>query len=121
MEQLYVCYEVFPPQFMTKSQWEEHFNTSQEIDKTEWINFTGWWDNMRRSGVIEKFTLSQEEMDAIVPYMDDDIREKVHFELAPCEPVDFLKRYLELDKDPDFWDVLENEFNIDPEAILNMA
>lgn len=72
---------------------------------------------MRRSGVIEKFTLSQAEMDAIVPYMDDKIREKVHFELAPCEPVDFLKRYLELDKDPDFRDVLENEFNIIPDAL----
>lgn len=41
MEQLYACYEVFPPQFMTKAQWEKHFNTSQEIDKEEWINFPG--------------------------------------------------------------------------------
>ena len=120
MEQLYACYEVSPPQFMTKPQWEEHFNTSQEIDKTEWINFTGWWDNMLRSGVIEKFTLSQEEMNVIATYMDDDIREKVHFELAPCEPVNFLRRYLELDKDPDFRDVLENEFNIIPDAIMGM-
>ena len=117
MEQLYVCYEVCPPQFMTKSQWKEHFNTSPEIDKEEWINFTGWWDNMRRSGVIEKFTLSQEEMNVIATYMDNDIREKVHFELAPCEPLDFLRRYLELDKDPDFRDVLENEFNIIPDAL----
>ena len=72
---------------------------------------------MRRSGVIEKFTLSQSEMDAIVPYMNDEIREKVYFELAPCEPVDFLKRYLELENNFDFWDVLENEFNIDPDAL----
>lgn len=121
MKQLYACYEVFPPQFMTKNQWEEHFNTSPEINKEEWVNFPGWWDNMRRSGVIEEFTLSQEEMDVIATYMNDDIREKVHFELAPCEPVDFLKRYLELDKDPDFWDILENEFNIDPEAILDIV
>lgn len=119
MKQLYVCYEVYPPQFMTKSQWEEHFNSSPEIDKTEWINFTGWWDNMRRSGVIEEFHLSQDEMDNIATYMDDEIREKVHIEMAPCKPVDFLKRYLELDKDPDFWEILENEFNIDPEAILD--
>ena len=117
MEKLYACYEVCPPQFMTKSQWEEHFNTSPEIDKEEWVNFPSWWDNMRRSGVIEKFTLSQEEMDVIATYMNDNIREQVHFELAPCEPLDFLRRYLELDKDPDFWDVLENEFNIDPEAL----
>ena len=121
MEQLYVCYEVSPPQFMTKAQWEEHFNISSEIDKEEWINFTGWWDNMLRSGVIEKFTLLQSEMDVIATYMNDNIREKVHFELAPCEPVDFLRRYLELDKDPDFREILKNEFSIDSDAILIIA
>lgn len=75
---------------------------------------------MRRSGVIEKFTLLQSEMDVIATYMNDNIREKVHFELAPCEPLDFLRRYLELDKDPDFRDILENEFNIYPDAIMGM-
>nr|DAP14060.1 MAG TPA: hypothetical protein [Caudoviricetes sp.] len=32
----------------------------------------------------------------IVSYMDDNIREDVHFELAPCEELEFLVRYLEL-------------------------
>ena len=38
--------------------------------------------------------------DGIVGYMDDDIREKVHFELAPCTNLEFFHRYLELD--PEF-------------------
>ena len=33
----------------------------------------------------------------IVGYMDDDIREKLHFELAPCSNETFLKRYFEFD------------------------
>lgn len=55
--------------------------------------------------------IDQKTMDAIAVYMDDDKREKVHFELAPCEPEEFLKRYLELD--PDFEDVLKSEFSIE--------
>lgn len=54
--------------------------------------------------------IEQKTMDAIAAYMDDDKREQVHFELAPCEPEEFLKRYLELD--PDFEDVLKSDFNI---------
>lgn len=34
--------------------------------------------------------------DAIVEVMDDEIREKVHAELAPCTEEEFLARYLEL-------------------------
>lgn len=55
--------------------------------------------------------INQKTMDAIAVYMDDAIREKVHFELAPCEPEVFLQRYLELD--PDFENVLKNEFSIE--------
>ena len=42
-------------------------------------------------------------------YMDDNIREQVHFELTPCKPYDFLKRYCELDKN--FIEVLNSEFH----------
>lgn len=55
--------------------------------------------------------ISQKTMDAIAVFMDDEIREKVHYELAPCEPEEFLERYLELD--PDFANVLKSEFSID--------
>lgn len=51
--------------------------------------------------------------DAIVNLMDDDIKEKVHFEMAPCTEEAFLQRYLQLD--PDFENVLQTEFRIDVE------
>lgn len=53
------------------------------------------------------------DWDAIVNLMDDDIREKVHFEMAPCTEEAFLKRYLQLD--PDFENVLQTEFGIEME------
>lgn len=59
----------------------------------------------------EEYKLSEELLDTIATYMDDDKREKVHFELAPCEPEEFLKRYLELD--PEFKGVLKTEFSIE--------
>lgn len=55
--------------------------------------------------------IDQKTMDAIAVYMDNDKREQVHSELAPCEPEEFLKRYLELD--PDFENVLKSEFSIE--------
>lgn len=59
----------------------------------------------------EDFELTQELMDTIASYMNDDMRETVHAELAPCEPEEFLKRYLELD--PDFEELLNHEFGIE--------
>ena len=50
---------------------------------------------MKRYG--ENFKLTQEPMDTIASYMDDEKRENVHFELAACKQEEFLKRYLELD------------------------
>ena len=64
---------------------------------------------MKRYG--ENFKLTQELMDTIASYMDDEKREDVHLELAPCEPEEFLKRYLELDAD--FEELLNNEFGIE--------
>lgn len=59
----------------------------------------------------EEYKLDQKLLDTIGTYMDDDKREQVHFELAPCEPEEFLNRYMELD--PDFEDVLKSEFSIE--------
>lgn len=64
---------------------------------------------MKRYG--EKFELNQKLMDDIAIYMDDEKREQVHFEVAPCEPEEFLRRYLELD--PDFETVLKSEFDVE--------
>ena len=52
--------------------------------------------------------LSQKLMDTIATYMNDDIREDLHAELAPCEPEEFLKAYLE--RDTEFIELLRNEF-----------
>ena len=57
------------------------------------------------------FNLTQELMDTIASYMDDDKREQVHAELAPCEPEVFLRAYIE--RDPSFKDLLKSEFSIE--------
>lgn len=55
--------------------------------------------------------MTQEKKDEIATYMDDEKREQVHAELAPCAPEDFLKRYLELE--PEFAILLRDEFSIE--------
>ena len=55
--------------------------------------------------------ITQKDMDIIANYMNDDIREQVHRELAPCEPEEFLARYLELD--PGFEITLRQEFGFE--------
>ena len=63
---------------------------------------------MKRYG--NEFTLMQELLDIIATYMDDDIREQVYAEFAPCKPENFLKIYCELDED--FENLLWSEFGI---------
>lgn len=55
--------------------------------------------------------LKETVMTAIANLMDDDLREQVHRELAPCTDMEFLRRYVELD--PEFESVLESEFGIE--------
>lgn len=38
-------------------------------------------------------------MDVLVNYMDDELREQVHMELAPCTEEEFLTRYIELHRE----------------------
>ena len=59
----------------------------------------------------EDFELTQDLMDAIVVFMDDEIREKINCALAPCTPEDFLKAYVK--ENPDFEDFLYSEFSIE--------
>lgn len=54
--------------------------------------------------------LTNEIMEAIVVLMNDEKREQVHNELAPCEHDEFLCRYVELD--PEFENILKSEFSI---------
>lgn len=55
--------------------------------------------------------VNQVSLDEIAGYMNDEIREQVHAELAPCTPDEFLTRYLQLDCE--FINVLLSEFNIE--------
>lgn len=59
----------------------------------------------------EELKISNELMDTIGSYMDDEKREEVYAELAPCMPEEFIERYLELD--PEFAELLEIEFGIE--------
>ena len=55
--------------------------------------------------------VNQVKMDEIAGYMNDEIREQVHAELAPCTPEEFLTRYLQLDCE--LINSLLSEFNIE--------
>lgn len=55
--------------------------------------------------------VNQVRLDEIAGYMNDEIREQVHAELAPCTPDEFLTRYLQLDCE--CIKLLLSEFNIE--------
>lgn len=42
--------------------------------------------------------------------MNDEIRESVHYDLAPCKPITFLEEYVK--RDPAFTKVLDTEFGL---------
>lgn len=55
--------------------------------------------------------ITQDLLDVIATYMNDDIRESMHGDYD--DPEEFLKAYVE--KDPDFKEILETEFHIECE------
>lgn len=65
----------------------------------------------------ENYKMTQEELDVLATYMDDEIREKVHNEMMdreshhPCTPEEFLVEYIK--HDPDFESMLKSEFSIE--------
>lgn len=59
----------------------------------------------------KEYKMNEEEWENIATYMNDEIREDLHFEMAPCEPEEFLRAYVE--KDPDFEELLNSEFSIE--------
>lgn len=46
------------------------------------------------------------DWDTIASYMDDDIREQIHGELAPCTEKVFWGRYVELDPENEILDIV---------------
>ena len=63
---------------------------------------------------INGHAITKKDLDDIAIYMDNDIREELHRELAPCSPDEFLRAYLQ--RDPDFRDVLEGTFQWENDA-----
>lgn len=55
--------------------------------------------------------VTNEEMNDIASYMNDELREAIHLELAPCTPEEFLTAYC--NADPTFEDLLNEEFHIE--------
>ena len=55
--------------------------------------------------------LTNEEMNDIASYMNDDLREAIHLELAPCTNEDFILTYC--NAEPTFEDFLNEEFHIE--------
>lgn len=49
MTNLYACYET--NQAMTKTSWLFYY--LRKINKTEYPDFKIWWEDMRKSGVLE--------------------------------------------------------------------
>ena len=47
----------------------------------------------------ESYTLTQEDMDVIATYMDDEIREELHGNIDYFTPEDFLTEYVKRDPD----------------------
>ena len=55
--------------------------------------------------------VTNEEMNDIALYMDDEIREGIHFNLAPCTNEEFIIAYC--NAVPDFEEFLNKTFNIE--------
>ena len=64
---------------------------------------------MKRYGTEHELT--QEELDIIATYMDDEIREDIALKLAPCTPEIFLRTYVQ--EDESFKELLKIEFSIE--------
>lgn len=58
--------------------------------------------------------LSEQKLNDIAIYMDDNIREELHFRLAPCESDLFLREYVK--RNPAFAELLKTEFGIEVES-----
>lgn len=69
------------------------------------------WRNANNEELDFDVPENERTWEAIASYMDDDIREALHAELAPCTSTEFLDRYLK--EDPDFEEnILKGEFGI---------
>lgn len=74
--------------------------------------FAGEWTEGLTFGELEDAFEEMQlacDMEAIANYMDDEIREELHFHLAPCAESTFIAEYVK--RDPAFSDLLADEFD----------
>ncbi len=94
----------------------ENYILSDNVDE-DWpvysvLKRAGFHFTTERIATIHGRVPTQEDLDNIAGYMDDESREDLHMEIAPCTPEYFLSEYIwkYSDADPDFYDILEDEF-----------
>lgn len=66
-------------------------------------------DDFEMTKYGEEYILTQEDLDEIASYMNDEIRESLAGDTN--DPTEFLQWYVK--KDPDFVDLLRSEFHIE--------
>lgn len=69
---------------------------------------------MKNNNQLSEQVLSEQVLNDIAIYMNDNIREELHFRLAPCEPDLFLREYVK--RNPAFAELLKTEFGIEVES-----
>lgn len=85
-------------EFPTNGNYEGFLNSIE--DDSSWEEAEDLDEVLGEDSIFaERIVLSDEEMDNIGSYMDDDIREELHAKIAPC--------------DPDFETLLWQEFRIE--------
>ena len=65
-----------------------------------WIEDLEWVESEREEQIMVKNSWGTKfDFDVTVNYMDDEIRERIHNELAPCTEQEFFDAYCQADKD----------------------
>ena len=82
----------------TGDYWNGGRNRAEAEATLDWLMHVG---NVTEEDEPEIFCTDEQEhrmenWESIVEMMDDEIREQVHAELAPCTDEEFLERYCEL-------------------------
>lgn len=77
-------------------EWDELDEASWGYGESEAKADRDWREEQWSAGYVINRWDDPVKFDACVPLMDDDVREEVHMELAPCTDQEFFDRYCEL-------------------------
>lgn len=94
----------------------ENYILSDKVDE-DWPVYSflkrgGFHYATERVATVHGHIPTQKDLDNIAGYMNDEYREDLHMEIAPCAPEYFLSEYIwkYSDADPAFYDILKDEF-----------